>query len=104
MDSLIIILMMLGIAWFIMDSARAREMALAIASETCKHRGYQLLEESVQLKSIRLRKSPEGLRIYRLFQFEFSDNSVSRRYGSVGIIGRTIDHVILSQESAEDFQ
>lgn len=97
METLVLLLILLAVVWFFLDGARAREMALAVADETCKQRAYQLLEDSAQLKSIRLKRTNNGLRLLRIFQFEYSDNNVSRRYGSVAILGKKIEHVVLDK-------
>jgi hypothetical protein len=72
--------------WF--DSMRARERALRIARTACNRHGFQLLDETVALARIRLRRDENGrVKPFRTYGFEFSVNGGERRTGEVDLIG-----------------
>ncbi len=94
--SLILLGLLFAAGWFLLDSARSREIAIAVCREACGRRGFQLLDETVTLRGIRLRRTPHGLRLQRLFSFEFSDDRVSRRPGSISLLGTEVEHFVIA--------
>ncbi len=100
--SLILLALMFALGWFVLDSARAREIAVEVCRETCRRRSFQLLDETVALRGIRLIRTERGVRLRRLYRFEFSDDGVSRRPGSIAMIGADVDHFILASSRSED--
>ncbi len=76
-----------------LDSARAREFAYTLTQRYCAHRGMQLLDQSVALARIGLRWTAGGLRIRRMFRFEFSLEGVGRRTGYVLMLGTRLEAI-----------
>ena len=96
MISALITLVILGaIALLWLDGARARELATGIATEVCRRRGFQLLDQTVALSRMALRRTPEGLRFRRMFRFEYSIEGVGRRTGYVVLLGTRLETVDL---------
>jgi len=93
MSTFLIIVILVAIAWFWLDSARARELAVAICREASDRYGVQLLDESVVLKRISLRWPNEGLRIWRQFSFDFSKDGVGREQGKLALTGIKLDYL-----------
>jgi len=76
------------IYWF--SASEVREAARAYAQAACARGGVQLLDSSVVLRRIRLRRGSRGLHIERRFSFEFSPDGVSRVRGWIDMAGRQL--------------
>jgi len=78
--------------WYIFDAWRAREHAVRVAREACRERGLQLLDDTVQGVQTRFARDAEGLtRFRRTYVFEFSDDRVTRRSGSLVMLGAQLE-------------
>jgi hypothetical protein len=94
MDNLLAILALLLLGWFWLDSLRAREMATEICRAVCKQRDLQFLDQTVALRRLRLRRTDSGLRLRRVYRFDFSEEGIGRRGGYLVLLGlelQTID-------------
>ncbi|MCB1856699.1 MAG: DUF3301 domain-containing protein [Gammaproteobacteria bacterium] len=89
------------IVWFWLDSARAREIATAVCEEACVTRGLQFLDQTVAVFRIGLRWTASGIRIRRVFRFEFSEEGVGRRSGHLALIGIDLDFFSLGLPDSE---
>lgn len=76
-----------------LDGARAREFATRLAQRYCENRGLQFLDDTVSLVRIGLRWTREGLRIRRMFRFDFSLEGVGRRSGHVLMLGSRLETI-----------
>ncbi|MBN8501309.1 MAG: DUF3301 domain-containing protein [Sphingomonadales bacterium] len=86
--------LLLGIlaAWFWVDGARAREIAVRAAAAACAGEGLQFLDETVVLSRMRPARDGEGrLRLRREYAFEFSDTGDNRRNGGVILLGTEVE-------------
>ncbi len=90
MDTLFLVILCGLAVWFWLDSARARELATARARVECKRRGLLLLDDTVALRRLRLRTTPQGLRFRRHFDFDFNDGTEARYRGSVTALGSLV--------------
>ncbi len=90
------------IVWFWLDSARARELATAICAEACRQRDVQFLDQTVVVMRIGVRWTHEGIRLRRIFRFDFSEEGVERRSGHVTIIGIRMEEFSLGLPSETD--
>ncbi|TCV94924.1 uncharacterized protein DUF3301 [Luteibacter rhizovicinus] len=63
-------------AW--MKLTRAREVAAREAQALCQRHGLQLLDQSVGLRGIRLRRFGDGRRLERCYGFEVSGDGQTR--------------------------
>ena len=85
------------IAWFWHDSLGAREAAVAAARHACKAEGVMLLDDTVAVAALRLRRNGEGhIAMLRVYRFEFSDTGNNRLDGSVTVLGRDVQTFYLS--------
>lgn len=83
-------------AWFAYDALRAREAAIRVARDACKQHGLQLLDDTVQGVRMRFARDTEGIaRLRRTFVFDFSDDGVSRRAGSLVMLGTQVESLQL---------
>jgi hypothetical protein len=79
-----------------LDGLRIREMAIGIAREACRERGLQFLDDTVQGARTRLARDAEGrTRLRRTYRFDFSDDGVGRRSGSVVMLGAALESLQL---------
>jgi len=95
MDSLFALLILLLLGWFWLDSLRAREIAIGICRAACEQRDLQLLDQAVALQRIGLGRTPRGLRLRRVFRFDFSEEGVGRRSGYVVLRGIDLEALSL---------
>ncbi len=102
MSSLFLIALFGAAGLFWLDSARARELANAISRVSCEQRGVQLLDDTVAFARMGLRWTRDGLRIRRMFRFEFSAEGVGRRTGYVLLLGTRLERVELDLPSGDD--
>ena len=76
-------------AWW--SAARSRESATTLARSACRRCQVQLLDETVSLQKLRLKRDSKGtMGIERWYHFEFSTNGTDRRAGVVGVRGATL--------------
>jgi hypothetical protein len=87
MESLFAIFALLLLGWFWLDSLRARELAIGICRAAYDERDFQFLDHAVALQRIGVTRTPNGLRLRRVFRFDFSEEGVGRRSGYVVLRG-----------------
>lgn len=91
MSNLIAVLLLLLLGWFWLDSLRAREIALGICKAACEARGLQLLDQAVVLRRLGLSWRDDGIRLRRVYRFDFSEEGVGRHYGYLVLRGIDLD-------------
>ena len=86
-------LLLLGFAvWIWRDAMRARETANRVCMAACAELGAQLLDETVALHRLRIRREPgRGLRLLRIYAFEYSYTGHERRRGTIVLAGTEIE-------------
>ncbi|MFZ1830439.1 MAG: DUF3301 domain-containing protein [Candidatus Competibacteraceae bacterium] len=90
---LISFLLVMGIGlWFWRDSLGARELARAASARACQQSHVQLLDDTVALERLWLRRDHDGrLKCERLYVFEFTDTGHRRQTGSVLLVGWRVE-------------
>jgi len=101
-DHLLALLVVLSIGWLWLDGARAREMAVGLAQRACRERGVQLLDQAVALRRVGLRWYRRGLRIRRVYRFDFSEEGVGRRTGYLVLGGLVLEDLSLGLPQVSD--
>jgi hypothetical protein len=82
------------VAFFWIDSLRARERALAAGRAACERYAVQFLDETVAFARLRLDRDDEGrLKLARTYIFEFSDTGNNRRHGAIVLLGTALQDV-----------
>lgn len=81
------LLVLLAIVGLWLKLSRARELAIAEARRQCERHGLQLLDETVGLAGLRLRRLHGGYRIERCYAFEVSISGNDREPGRLWMIG-----------------
>lgn len=84
MNELTVIIILGVIGWFWYSSVQAKEIAVLGSKMRCESRGLLLLDQTVSLSKIRLRRDRSGqMRVERKYQFEFSSNGDDRYLGEI---------------------
>lgn len=100
MTSIIILLFLGLIAWFWMNSIRAKEIALQAAAAACKDIGAQFLDQTASLKKLHFIRNQAGrLSIERCYSFDFSQDRETRQQGLVIIKAYQVTQVLLEDAS-----
>jgi len=86
-DTILLLLILAAIGWFWLSSLRAREMANEIGKTLCKRRGFQFLDETVALTRITLSRTEQGLRIKRVYSFDYARAGYDRDRGWLMLVG-----------------
>jgi hypothetical protein len=94
-EHLLALLSVLGIGWLWLDGARAREMAVGLAQRACRDRGVQMLDQAVALRRIGISWRGRGLRLRRVYRFDFSEEGVGRRTGYLVLRGLELEDMSL---------
>ena len=93
-DLLILLALITAIALWLRLSA-AREHAAIEAREQCERYGLQMLDESVGLRALRLRRVAGRLRLERCYSFEVSIDGADREQASLWMLGDTLSELRL---------
>ncbi|HNQ05093.1 MAG TPA: DUF3301 domain-containing protein [Thiobacillaceae bacterium] len=80
---------LLAMQWW--DGLQKRELALQAAQRACVQAGVQLLDASVALRKLGLRRDEkQRMRLYREFAFEYSSSGEDRQPGRVYMLGARV--------------
>lgn len=102
MGHLFAVFCLLLLGWFWLDSLRAREIATEICKAACAQRGLQFLDQTVALRRLGLAWPAEGVRIRRLYRFDFSEEGVGRRSGHLTMKGLALEDLSFGLPSTQD--
>jgi hypothetical protein len=91
MSNLFAIFLLLVLGWFWLDSLRAREIATEVCKTACAQRELQFLDQTVALRRLGLAWRSEGLRMRRVYRFDFSEEGVGRRSGYLVMRGLALE-------------
>jgi hypothetical protein len=84
-------LVLLALVGYWLEAMRAREMARIAALRACREAQLQLLDDTVELVRLRLRRDAHGrLGPYREYRFEFTADGASRFRGTLAMQGRRV--------------
>jgi Protein of unknown function (DUF3301) len=92
-ESVIPLLLIGLLAWFWQDALRARERARGYCRQLCADAQLQLLDQTVALNRIRLRRGENGwMGFRRSYVFEVSTDGTDRHRGSLSMNGDRLDN------------
>mgnify|MGYP001817233515 CR=1 FL=1 len=78
-----------GLFWFWWDSIGVKEVARDYAKQACRQADVQLLDDTVAVSRIRLRRDSNGkLKFYRQYRFDFTPDGEQRFQGKMVFLGR----------------
>lgn len=85
---LFLILLLVLIGWFWVDSTRVGELARRTGFKLCQQHKLQFLDDTVHLSKLYLGKNTYGqLKILRRYRFEFTNNEYRRYNGEITFAG-----------------
>ena len=84
-------LILLLLAGAILLMWRAREFATSLVQRYCGNRNMQFLDGTVALARMGIRWTPSGLRIRRMYRFDFSLEGTGRRTGYILMLGTSLE-------------
>lgn len=88
---LISIAVLVSTAWLWVDSIKVREIAVREARMACEAEGFQFLDETVAIASLKPMRHEDGrLALRRTYSFEYSDTGNNRRPGSIVLLGQKV--------------
>ena len=93
MTNLLLLLLAAAIVMLWLDGARAREFATGLVQGYCGNRNMQFLDGTVALVRVGIRWTASGLRIRRMFRFDFSLEGVGRRTGHILMLGTRLETI-----------
>lgn len=97
----LLLVILAGAAWFWWDSLQKREIALNAAHRACHDAGVQLLDGSVALRRVRLRRDDmQRARVYREFSFDYSTAGDDRHPGRIYLLGAQVQATSLIQSAS----
>jgi hypothetical protein len=90
---LLLFLVVIAVAW--LKLSRARDRAIHEARTRCQQHGLQLLDETVGLSGLRLRRLGDRRVLERRYSFEVSIDGNDREAGHLWMIGHVLTALIL---------
>lgn len=91
-----------ALAWFWLDSLKAREAAVRAARTACEAEGLLFLDDTVAIAGLKPSRDEKGrFALQRAYDFEFSDTGNNRRAGSIVLLGRRV--MLLNVGLREDY-
>jgi len=102
MSTLAILALLAGVSWFWLDSLRAREIATEICKAACSRSQVQFLDQTVALNRLGVRWSVDGLRLRRVYRFDYSEEGVGRYSGSLVMLGTDLEELSMGLPSRLD--
>jgi hypothetical protein len=93
--TLFLLLILVGIAGTWLRLSRARDRAIQEARARCQQHGLQLLDETVGLSGLRLRRMGDRRVVERRYSFEVSIDGDDREAGHLWMIGNVLTALIL---------
>ena len=99
MIDFILILILCATAWYWWDTFYCNELALNSSQQHCSATDVQLLDSSVVRRRVWLRRSETGsVQLCRLYNFEYSDDSETRHYGYIVLLGHKVAETRLESQ------
>jgi hypothetical protein len=92
-SGLILLTILVVLVWFWQRTLYARELALQAARDICLRQNLQLLDATVTLQHVVLRRSAGHLLLERTFLFNYSSHGDDRRTGFVITAGNHVEQV-----------
>ena len=88
----LLLLLTIGAALLLwLAGARAREFATTLVQRYCSNRDMQFLDGTVALVRVGIRWTNAGLRIRRMYRFDFSLEGLGRRTGYIIMLGTRLE-------------
>lgn len=87
-DALFLLLLFGAVAFLWTDARRAAEQARQLGHDACRRSGVQLLDQSVSLHRVSLRRAESGwVQLMREYRFDYSLDGSDRHRGGLALQG-----------------
>ena len=83
--NLLLLLMLIILIW--RDNLKVREMATKISRSACQSHGLQFLDQTVALRRMGISWGPSGLKLRRIYEFDYSQEGSGRLTGYIVMLG-----------------
>lgn len=85
------LLLLIAILVYAYVALRAKELARSAAQQHCRAHGLGLLDDTVVLKRLLVRRNPDGrIELRRQYRFEFTSDGSLRYSGEIVLSGRHV--------------
>lgn len=102
MTTLFIMLLLALLTWFWFENLGHREIAIRICKHACQQVHVQLLDDTVVLERIRLKRNQSGhIAIQRNYRFEFTDDGNIRQQGNLLLFGNRLELIDMQNYGIE---
>lgn len=100
----VLLLAVFGIVALLWSESRAAaEIASHYGRQACSAAGVQLLDQSVALTKLALRRASDGrLRVLRHYRFDYSWQGDDRQQGSLALLGKELQWISSPQRQVVD--
>jgi hypothetical protein len=78
---------------FILNNAKARDIARAYSKNDTQRRQLLLLDDSIALKSMKIKKHNGRLGLFRSYAFEYNESDFNRYKGKIELIGYKVKSI-----------
>lgn len=85
--TILTLIFVIAAVWFWQSQMRAKETAFAACRRFCEEKNLQLLDETVALKKIAIRREQGSWHVLRRYQFEYCSHGHDRKTGGVVLHG-----------------
>ncbi|MCF6226259.1 MAG: DUF3301 domain-containing protein [Xanthomonadales bacterium] len=100
---LIIVLVAISASW--LTTMRARDRARIAVARLCKQYQLQLLDQSVALAGMKVARSARGgLTLRRQFRFDYSEDGLSRKSGSIWMKGEQPEMITIERSDGDTIE
>ena len=96
MQELLLIVAVTAAVLYWLSASRCKDLAIATARRECKLHEIQLLDQTVHQHHLSMSRDEAGTwRVWRQYNFEYSDNGVDRLKGTLVMLGTRVLRVSL---------
>lgn len=103
LGDVLVLFALCGVATWVFQSMRVRELALAAARRACRDAGVQLLDETVSIQRLSASRDEAGRwRLWRQYRFEYSIEGLERERGHIIMLGNRLKAVVIAERQPPD--
>ena len=78
---------------FILNNAKARDTARAYSKRECQRRNLLLLDDSISLKSMKVKRHLGRIALFRSYAFEYNESDFNRYHGKIELVGYKVINI-----------
>lgn len=87
----IILFILVAAIFYWVDTIFVKETAVKHGKERCKELGVTFLDETAEIKKVRIKRNPRGtVKFQREYSFEFSSDGIRRFNGTIIMLGKVL--------------